>query len=107
MVMDLLINVTREEYRTAVVEDGDPVDLIIEREGSSSLVGNIYLGRVVRLMPGMHAAFVDLGTDRSGFLPLSGPDDGQHSDPAEGEAVCVQVVRDPIGRKGAQLSRNL
>ncbi len=108
MIAELLINVTGDEFRTAVVEDGDPVDLIVEREGRSSMAGNIYLGRVARLMPGMQAAFVDLGTDRDGFLPLSRPDDGQSAvDPTEGETVCVQVVRDPIGRKGAQLSRNL
>lgn len=108
MAGELLINVTGDEFRTAVVEDGELVDLIIEREGRSSLVGNIYLGRVARLMPGMEAAFVDLGTDRAGFLPLTSRDEGTPNfDPTEGEAVCVQVVRDPIGRKGAQLSRNL
>jgi len=110
MTDELLINVIDGEIRAALVEDDILVDLIVAREERKSLIGNIYMGRVSRVMSGMDAAFVDIGTDRAGFLPLAGVGaDGvaalDHVD--EGEAVCVQVIRDAIGRKGPQLSRQL
>ena len=111
MSEELLINVAEGELRAAIVDDGVLSELLVERAGSESQVGRIYLGRVRRLMPGMEAAFVDIGTDRAGFLPLRAPR-GDYADspppaPTEGEAVCVQITRDVVGRKGAQLSRRL
>lgn len=111
MSEELLINVADGELRAAIVDDGVLGELVIERAGSESQVGRIYLGRVRRLMPGMEAAFVDIGTERAGFLPLRAPRgvdaDSPPQVPTEGEAVCVQVTRDVVGRKGAQLSRRL
>ena len=112
MSRDLLIASAGGEVRAAVLEDGSPVDLVVEREERASLVGNIYIGRVRRLAPSLAAAFVDLGLARDGFLPL-GSRRGAEEDtapppvPAEGEAVSVQVVRDASRNKGPQLSRRL
>ena len=113
----LLIDVMPGEIRAAVVRDARVVELFIERRGHESLVGNIYLGRVERILDGMDAAFVDIGIGRSGFLGLDGARTG---DPGprdasdrigvhivEGEAIRVQVAKDAVGRKGAQLSRRI
>lgn len=111
MSEELLINVSDDEIRAAIVDDGALAEVVIERAGSESLVGSIYLGRVRRLMPGVEAAFVDIGTERAGFLPLRPPRSDAAAPPppapTEGETVCVQVTRDAVGRKGAQLSRRL
>lgn len=114
MADELLINAIPGEVRAAIVSDGRLVDIQIEREGRQSQVGNIYLGRVERVIPGMDAAFVDMGTERSGFLgldaaaALSDNGGGRISDYVhEGEAITVQIVKDAIGRKGAQLARRI
>ncbi|MHA1107667.1 MAG: Rne/Rng family ribonuclease [Alphaproteobacteria bacterium] len=111
MSEELLINVAAGETRAAIVDDGALSEVVIERLGSESEIGRIYLGRVRRLMPGMEAAFVDIGTERAGFLPLRPPrGDSAEAAPAaptEGEELCVQITRDMVGRKGAQLSRRL
>lgn len=108
----LLINVMPGEIRAALAADGRIVELFVERRGRESLVGNLYLGRVERILDGMDAAFVDIGLGRSGFLGLDGARTGERGDSdrigdyaVEGEAVAVQVVRDAVGRKGVQLSR--
>ena len=110
----LLINVMPGETRAALVEDGRVVELFIERKDRRSAVGNIYLGRVERILPGMDAAFVEIGLDRAGFLGIDGarPADAGRRDGEriadylrEGQAVRVQVSRDAIGRKGVQLTR--
>ena len=108
----LLIDVMPGEIRAALVADGRVVELFVERRGRESLVGNLYLGRVERILDGMDAAFVDIGLGRSGFLGLDGARTGERGDrdrigdyAVEGEAVAVQVVRDAVGRKGVQLSR--
>ena len=109
---ELLINVIPGEIRAAIVSDGRLAELFIERRRASQ-VGNIYLGRVERIVPGMGAAFVDVGAERAGFLGLeTGRDDDQavleHStDLTEGQAVAVQVVKDAIGRKGMQLGQRI
>ena len=113
----LLVSCSGSEVRAALVEDGTPVELIVERQNRASLVGNLYLGRVKRLAPGLSAAFVDIGLARDGFLPLGvrrGADGSDAEPPAEppkppveGEALCVQVVRDAFAGKGPQLSRRL
>lgn len=111
MSEELLINVAVGETRAAIVDGGTLKEVVIERAGNESQIGHIYLGRVRRLMPGMEAAFVDLGTERAGFLPLRPARGNDADDPppavTEGEEVCVQITRDAVGRKGAQLSRRL
>jgi len=109
MSNELLIDCDGGELRVAVMAGGVVRDLIIESTVRGSLVGNIYLGRIERIMPGLGAAFVDIGESRSGFLPLHARDgDGESAPvPTEGAAVCVQVVRDAFGKKGPQLSRRL
>lgn len=99
---ELLIGTTASEARIAIMEDDRVVDLIIERDTGASLVGNIYLGRVQRVVAGIGAAFVDIGTSKAGFLPLRG---GVAVN--EGESIRVQVARDAFGEKGAQLTLNL
>ena len=103
MTRELFVNVMPTEVRAALIEDGRLTDLILERSERASLIGDVYLGRVERVMNG--AAFVDIGMARSGFL---GFDEGRRdggSSVHEGEAVVVQVLKDATGTKGAQLSR--
>ena len=135
MEKEVLINAGAGEIRVAIVEDGRLQELFLERiiglddapakkrsEGrhGHSLIGNIILGRVQRVLPGMQAAFVDVGLERAGFLgarearclaDLPGFDEERApkiSDCVrEGEEIVVQVVKDPIGEKGARLSANV
>jgi ribonuclease G len=102
MKRELLIETTAAEARIAILEEDTVVDLIVERETRASLVGNIYKGRVQRVVHGISAAFIDFGLPKAGFLPLRGD-----ATVTEGEAVLVQIVRDAFGTKGAQLSLNL
>jgi ribonuclease G len=110
MSLELFINVTPAEVRAALMEDTVLIDLIVDRLERASVVGNIYLGRVERVMKGMEAAFVDIGLSRSGFLGL---DDGRRRNGEnavpvhEGETVVVQINKDAIDGKGVQLSRRL
>ena len=110
MSQELYINVMSAEVRAALMDDSALIDLIVERRVRASVVGNIYLGRVERMIKGMEAAFVDIGVGKSGFL---GMDDnrrgnGETSVPVyEGEAILVQVTKDAIGNKGVQLTRRL
>ena len=67
----LLVASAGSEVRAALVEDGTPVELIVERQNRASLVGNIYLGRVARVLPGMQSAFVDIGLERAAFLHVA------------------------------------
>lgn len=114
---ELLVNVMPGETRAAVVADGALVELFVERSRRASLVGNVYLGRVERVVPGMDAAFVDLGVGRAGFIGVdaaredgapSGNGGGRIADYlTEGQAITVQVVKDAIGGKGAQVTRRI
>ena len=119
MSEDILINVTPQETRVAVVENGVLQEVYIERARSRGIVGNIYKGKVVRVLPGMQAAFVDAGLERTAFLHAS---DIRLSPVAEvgagaippinellqdGQEVIVQVVKDPIGTKGARLTMQI
>ena len=109
MAREILIEKEGQELRAAVLDDGWLVDLFIERETKSSIVGNIYLGRVERVIEGIGAAFIDIGRDKSGFLPLT---KNANSDPtesllAEGNLVFVQAKRDGFRDKGPQLSREI
>ncbi|WP_439105732.1 ribonuclease G [Congregibacter sp.] len=111
---EILVNVTPMEARVAVVENGVAQDIYIERQSSRGIVGNIYAGRVVRVMPGMQAAFVDFGFERSGFIHLSdvlgagaATEERIADHLQEGQLVTVQVVKDPISKKGARLTSQL
>lgn len=122
MSEEILINVTPVETRVAVVENGMLQEVYIERTSRRGLVGNIYKGKVVRVLPGMEAAFVDIGLERAAFIHVSdiatrvedgdaAPASKQTPDIAlllrEGQSLVVQVIKDPIGTKGARLTTQL
>jgi len=109
----ILINVTPQETRVAVTEQGAVQELHIERDSSRGLVGNIYLGRVCRVLPGMQSAFVEIGLPRAAFLHVADiwmakAGNGElrpiEKILSEGQTLLIQVVKDPIGSKGARLS---
>ncbi|HEX7054744.1 MAG TPA: ribonuclease G [Burkholderiales bacterium] len=112
---EILINVTPRETRVAVLEAGAAQELLIEREASRGLVGNLYMGRVARVLPGMQSAFVDIGLERAAFLHVAdlwAQKKGGEAKPiekllAEGQPLLVQVLKDPIGSKGARLSTQI
>jgi ribonuclease G len=114
---EILVNVTPQETRVAVIEQGVTQEVHIERASSRGLVGNITMGRVVRVLPGMQSAFIDIGGERAAFLHVADMrghrhNGGQGGEPVtpierllgEGQNLMVQVVKDPIGTKGARLS---
>jgi ribonuclease G len=106
---EILINVTPRETRVAVTATGVVQELLIERAASRGLVGNIYMGRVARVLPGMQSAFVEIGLERAAFLHVADIREAREPKPierllAEGQPLLVQVVKDPIGSKGARLS---
>jgi ribonuclease G len=121
MSAEILVNVTPMETRVALIEDGAVQDIYIERTVHNGMVGNIYAGKVVRVLPGMQAAFVDIGVERTSFLHVSDlvavnnrgrARDAQSAQQIsahlrEGEKVIVQVVKDPSGSKGARLTTEL
>jgi ribonuclease G len=127
MQQDILINWSPQETRVAVVENGAVQELHVERTLERGLVGNIYLGKVARVLPGMQSAFIDIGLERAAFLhvadlmaPFTAPRgvDGELAKVAvlavpiekqvfEGQALMVQVIKDPIGTKGARLSAQI
>jgi ribonuclease G len=110
MSEEILINVTPQETRVAVVGAGAVQELLVERSASRGLVGNIYMGKVARVLPGMQSAFVEIGLPRAAFLHVADIwEQREAAKPiekilAEGQPVLVQVVKDPIGTKGARLS---
>lgn len=135
MAAEILINVRPNLTRVAYVDDGVLNDLKIERRGSPTLVGSIYKGRVVRVLPGMQAAFVDIGLDRAAFLYVADVrtdldteprlyidhDDTEDAGPEkdepsrvpiqdllhEGQIIMVQVAKDPLGTKGARITTHI
>ena len=133
MDSEILINVTRGETRVALLEGGQVVEFYVERKRDASVVGNIYKGKIVKILPGMQSAFVDIGFEKAAFLyvadikadtdeyaPLF--EDGEKDDPIEifprrsrsemtiediiqeGQEMLVQVSKDPIGSKGARVT---
>jgi len=117
---ELLINVTPQETRVAVVENGVLQEVHIERALSRGVVGNIYKGKVSRILPGMQAAFVDVGLDRATFLHASdvhlrpagrvypeGATPAIHELLHDGQEVVVQVIKDPLGTKGARVTTHI
>jgi len=114
MSEEILINVTPMESRVAVVENGVVQEIHLERTQHRGIVGNIYQGKVVRVLPGMQAAFVEIGLARTAFIhaadllqPAAGIEAPISSLLREGQSLLVQVSKDPIGSKGARLSSEL
>ena len=111
---DILVNWSPHETRVAVVQQGAVQELHLEREVTRGLVGNVYLGKVARVLPGMQSAFVDVGLERAAFLHVADllqarPAAGGAPVPIEkvlfdGKPLIVQVIKDPLGTKGARLS---
>jgi ribonuclease G len=110
---EIVINVTPQETRVAVIEQGVVQEVQVERASAHGLVGNICMGRVVRVLPGMQSAFIDIGGARAAFLHVADiwahRQEGAEQKPiekllSEGQNLLVQVVKDPIGTKGARLS---
>ena len=131
MQQDILINWAPQETRVAVVEHGAVQELQVERTLERGLVGNVYLGKIVRVLPGLQSAFIDIGLDRAAFLhvaDLMSSINSRHADPEanaaggasavtalqpiekqlfEGQALMVQVLKDPMGTKGARLTAQI
>ena len=124
MQEDILINWSPQETRVAIVENGAVQELHVERTLERGLVGNVYLGKVARVLPGMQSAFVDIGLERAAFLhvadvwhrqPDGEPPAAARAGPLvpiekqvfEGQSLTVQVIKDPIGSKGARLSTQI
>ncbi|OGB35517.1 MAG: ribonuclease [Burkholderiales bacterium RIFCSPLOWO2_12_FULL_61_40] len=125
MQQDILINWSPQETRVAVVENGAVQELHLERTLERGLVGNVYLGKVARVLPGMQSAFIDIGLERAAFLHVADvwhpPAAGESLSESranqvqipierqvfEGQALLVQVIKDPIGTKGARLSTQI
>ena len=114
MHKQILVNVESEETRVAMVEDGTMVELYIERPSNQRVVGNIYKGKVENVLPGMQAAFVNLGLERNAFLYIEDEDYGDDVRGLsikdvlkEGQEVIVQVAKEPIGTKGARVTRHV
>ena len=133
MVSEILINATHEEIRVALLEGGQVVEFYIERKRDASLVGNIYMGKVVKILPGMQSAFIDIGLERAAFLYVAdiradieeyAPflEEEEKSDSVEfisrkgrsdlaiedllqsGQEILVHASKDPIGSKGARVT---
>ncbi len=119
MSKEILINVTPQETRVAILENGVLQELYIERSRNRGLVGNVYKGRVCRVLPGMEAAFIEVGMDRAAFLhvsdvaPYSPQKENASDKPSissllhDGDDILVQVIKDPMGTKGARLTSHI
>jgi len=132
---EIICNKTGRETRVALIEHGQLAELHIDRGDNRGFVGNVYLGKVVRVLPGMQAAFVDIGLERAAFLYVGDiftetlhmhVDDADRPEPlpqhsrngrsghppiqdllSEGQDIVVQVAKDPIGTKGARLTTHV
>ncbi|MFC4789182.1 MULTISPECIES: ribonuclease G [Giesbergeria] len=125
MQQDILINWSPQETRVAIIENGAVQELHLERPLERGLVGNVYLGKVVRVLPGMQSAFIDIGLERAAFLHVADvwqrqpdgepPSLARKGEPLvpiekqvfEGQSLIVQVIKDPMGTKGARLSTQI
>lgn len=123
MKQDILINSSSPETRVAILEDECVQEVHIERQENLGIAGNIYLGKVVRVLPGMQSAFIEIGLERTAFLHVTDLVVAAHSPSAsvsqnkalpliegilfEGQTVLVQVIKEPIGTKGARLSTKI
>lgn len=119
-MQEILINTSPQETRVAVVENGEVQELHLERELERGIAGNIYLGKVLRVLPGMQSAFIDIGLERAAFLhvadvwrPHVQEENGSETlvpierQVFQGQTLLVQVIKDPIGTKGARLSTQI
>lgn len=113
---NILINVTPQETRVAMMQQGVVQELHIERGLNRGLLGNVYIGKVKRVLPGMQSAFIEIGLERSAFLHVAdiweNSSKGEAALPIEkilfeGQSLLVQVIKDPIGTKGARLSTQI
>ena len=109
---EILINITPQETRVALIQQGAVQELQIERTRQRGIVGNIYLAKVVRVLPGMQSAFIEVGLERTAFMHVA--DITQNNPSAqiekllfEGQTLLVQVLKDPLGTKGARLTTQL
>ena len=137
MKQEILINSTPQESRIAIMEDGALAEFLIERKEEMGIAGNIYKGKVSRVLPGMQAAFVDIGMEKAGFLHASdfydmpgdvqiiaaSGEEGEFAEPPKppppsrrlplekristGEEILVQVAKDPLGTKGARVTSHV
>jgi len=117
MSEDILINVTPQETRVALMLQGAVQELHVERTASRGRTGNVYLGKVARVLPGMQSAFVDIGLERAAFLHVADIWENRANDSApqppiekilfDGQTIMVQVIKDPMGTKGARLSTHV
>lgn len=119
MTEDIFINVSPFETRVAIIEQGALQELHLERSAHRGFVGNVYLGKVARVLPGMQSAFISIGLERAAFLHIADIRENRLERAAglpptpiekllfEGQAIKVQVIKDPIGTKGARLSTQL
>ena len=130
MAKDLIVSSTPRETRVALIEDGAVSEVFIERESRRGNVGNIHKGRVTRVLPGMQSAFVDIGLERDAFLHVDDvlaeldenlltPEEQAASSPTreergpiedrvkEGQDLVVQVVKEPLGQKGARITSHV
>jgi ribonuclease G len=114
---EILVSVDVGEVRVAILEDGKPSEVYMERPGKRSIAGNVYKGVVDNVLPGMEASFVDIGLEKNGFLyvdeivvpELEGKRHGRRIQEliSRGEEVLVQAVKDPMGTKGARLTTEI
>ena len=125
MNKEIIVRSTPRETRVALLEDGRVSEIFIEREAHRGVVGHIYKGRVTRVLPGMQSAFVDIGLERAAFLYVSDvyeeldenllngdEEEPRRNTPIEeklraGEEVLVQVVKEPLGTKGARITSHV
>ncbi len=125
MTRDLIVSCTPRETRIALLEDGVVAEIFIEREKGRGIAGNIYKGRVTRVIPGMQSSFVDLGSGRDAFLYAGDVMEGLEENllspeerglgaerPIEdklhaGQDILVQVLKEPLGQKGARITTHV
>ncbi|MFH1715044.1 MAG: Rne/Rng family ribonuclease [Elusimicrobiota bacterium] len=115
---DIVVNYEEEEIKIALLEDGEVAELIIEREDESSIVGNVYIGKVSRVVPSLEAVFVEVGMDKAAYMPFSEIVENDKYDRKQaqkhvtpklkkGDSIPVQITKAPISTKGARCSMNV
>lgn len=107
----VLMDIGEDLFRLALLEDGEAVEFYVEDKKSESLVGNVYVGRVENVIANLQAAFVDIGTDKKGYLYYGSNRATSDTEPSQrpksGEDIVVQVEKDAVGTKGPVLSRKI
>lgn len=123
---EIIVDINPYQTRVVLLEDGEPSEIYIEHRGRERLVGNIYKGRVKNVLPGMQAAFVDIGLEKNAFLYAGDAQNdkqdfefnGKQTQPSNvvpnikdivkvGQEIMVQIVKEPIGTKGARVTTNI